>query len=65
MELIEREEDLDVLMAIKTLLIKANLDSEVSEMMSSRALKAEEDIKNGRILTREEFEGELYNRLVR
>ncbi|MCF1753247.1 hypothetical protein [Mariniradius sediminis] len=62
-ELIEREDDVDVLMAIKTLLLKTNLDPEIVERMSSRALKAEKDIIDRRVMTREELEEKLNARL--
>jgi hypothetical protein len=61
--LIEKEKDLHVLEAIKTLLVKSSLDPVLKEKLTSRALKAEEDIKEGRVYTREEFEKKLDNRL--
>lgn len=62
--LIEKEDDLRLLEAIKTLLLKSSLDPELKSKLTSRALQAEEDIKAGRVYTREEFEKKLDERLV-
>ena len=62
-ELIEKEQDLHILEAIKTLLVKSSLDPVLKEKLTSRALKAEEDIQAGRVFTRKEFEKKLDNRL--
>ena len=62
--LIEKEDDLCLLEAIKTLLVKSSLDPELKSKLTSRALQAEEDIKAGRVYTREEFEKKLEERLV-
>ena len=62
--LIEKEDDLRLLEAIKTLLVKSSLDPELKSKLTSRALQAEEDIKAGRVYTREEFEKKLDERLV-
>ncbi len=61
--LIEKENDLHILEAIKTLLIKSGLDPTLKEKLTSRALNAEEEIKAGRVYTREEIEKKLDNRL--
>jgi hypothetical protein len=61
--LIEKEKDLHILEVITTLLIKSSLDPILKEKLTSRALKAEEDIQTGRVYTREEFEKKLDNRL--
>lgn len=61
--LIEREKDLHILEAIKTLLVKSSMDPVLKEKLTSRALNAEEDIQSGRVYTREEFEAKLDNRL--
>jgi len=61
--LIEKEKDLHILEAIKTLLIKSSLDPILKEKLTSRALKAEEDIQAGRVYTRKEFEKKLDNGL--
>lgn len=60
--LIEKEKDLHILEAIKTLLVKSGLDSSLKEKLTSRALKAEEDIQAGRVYTRKELENKLDNR---
>jgi hypothetical protein len=62
-KLIEKENDLHVLEAIKTLLVSSSLDPVLKERLTSRALKAEEDIRAGRVYTREEFEKKLDDRL--
>jgi hypothetical protein len=61
--LIEEENDLDVLEAVKTLLVKTSLDPILKEKLTSRALNAEEDIRAGRLYTREEFEKKMDGRL--
>lgn len=61
--LIEKENDLQVLETIKGLLVKSSLDPILKEKLTSRAIKAEEDIKAGRVYTREEFERKLDSRL--
>ena len=61
--LIEKENDLHILEAIKTLLVKSSLDPVLKEKLTSRALKAEEDIKAGKVYTREELENKLDCRL--
>tara|TARA_R110001599_G_scaffold221395_7_gene420034 strand:+ start:318 stop:461 length:144 start_codon:yes stop_codon:yes gene_type:complete len=45
------------------LLVKSSLDPNLREKLTSRALKAEEDIKAGKVYTREEFEKKLDSRL--
>lgn len=62
-KLIEEEKDLQVLEAIKTLLTKSSLNPELKEKMTSRALKSEQDIKEGRLLNRQEFEEKLKGRM--
>lgn len=57
--LIEKENDLHILEAIKTLLVKSSLDPILTEKLTSRALKADEDIKAGRVYTREAFNKKL------
>lgn len=61
--LIEKEKDLHILKAIKTLLVKSSLDPILKEKLTSRALKAEEDIKAGKVSTRKEFEKKMDSRL--
>ncbi len=53
-QMIERETDLGVLQAILTILQKTGLDPVLKEKLSSRASKSEEDIKAGRVFSREE-----------
>lgn len=54
-QLIEQQKDMSLLKAIKTLLQKAGLDTTLREKLTSRALKAEKDIKAGRVLSKEEM----------
>jgi hypothetical protein len=56
--LIEQENDPGVLKAIRTLLKKTRIDSRLKDTLTSRALKSDEDIKEGRLLSREEMERE-------
>ncbi|MDH5399180.1 MAG: hypothetical protein OEX02_13595 [Cyclobacteriaceae bacterium] len=51
-DLIERENDLHILEAIKTLLMKSSLNPALKEKLSSRALKSEQDIMQGRVYSR-------------
>ena len=53
-ELIERENDPNVLEAILILLKKTNVDPTLKDKLTSRALKAENDIKEGRIFNKSE-----------
>ena len=62
-ELIEKETDSSILEAIKTLLKKSSLNPTLKEKLSSRALKAEEDIIAGRVMNRKELEIRLNKRL--
>lgn len=52
-QLIERENDVSLLKAIKTLLQKAGLDDTLRKKLTNRALKSEADIKSGRTLDKE------------
>ena len=61
--LIDQENDLTVLEAIKTLLQKAGLNPKLREKLTSRALKAEQDIAEGRVMDRAELEKKLNARL--
>lgn len=54
-ELIEKERDLSILKAIKALLRKTSLDTTLREKLSQRAIRSEEDIKSGRVLSRKEI----------
>ena len=62
-ELIDKETDTSVLKAIKTLLEKSSLNPMLKEKLTSRALKAEEDISAGRVMDRKELESKLNGRL--
>lgn len=62
-KLIEQEKDIHILEAIKTLLKKSSLNAELKEKLTSRALKSEEDINEGRLLNRQELEEKLHGRL--
>ena len=57
--LIEKENDLHVLEAIKTLLVKSSLDQVLKEKLTSRAKRAEEDIRAGNLYSREELEKKM------
>jgi hypothetical protein len=61
--LIEKENDLHLLEALKTLLVKSSLNPILKEKLISRALKAEEDITASRVYTKEEFAKHLDGRL--
>ena len=61
--LIENETDNSILEAIKTLLKKSSLDPILKQKLTSRALKAEEDIATGRVMDRKELESKLNSRL--
>jgi hypothetical protein len=52
--LIENESDVEVLEAIYTLLQKTSLDPELKIRLTARALRSEEDLREGRIYDREE-----------
>ena len=61
--LIEKENDLHILEEVRALLVKSSLDPMLKEKLTSRALRADEDIKAGRVYTREKLEKRLDNRL--
>ena len=63
LELIEKETDKSILEAIKTLLKKSSLNTALKEKLTSRALKAEEDISAGRVMDRKEVESKLNDKL--
>ena len=60
--MIENETDLDVLEAVKTLLQRTQSSNILKEKLSSRALKAQSDIKEGRVLDRAEMNKRLNDR---
>jgi hypothetical protein len=62
-ELIEKETDSSILEAIKTLLKKSSLNPVLKQKLTSRALKADEDIAAGRVMDRKELESKLNGRL--
>lgn len=53
--LIEEETDIKVLKALKTILEKTNFDPVLRKKLTNRALKAEEDISNDRVFTKEQM----------
>ena len=61
--LIDQENDLHILEAIKTLLQKSSLDPVLKEKLTSRALKSEKDIREDNVYTREELEKKLDSKL--
>ena len=64
-QLIETEENPAVLEAVKELLLhNEEVDPVLKEKMISRALKAEEDIKEGRVYSGEEFRNKIYEYLA-
>lgn len=60
--LIEKENDQNVLEAVKTLLEKSSLDPLLKEKLTRRALKSEDDIAAGRVMERKELEKKLDDR---
>ena len=62
-ELIKSETDNSILEAIRTLLKKSSLDPILKKKLTSRALKAEEDIAVGRVMDRKELEKKSNSRL--
>jgi hypothetical protein len=55
-QMIERENDVSILEAIRTILQKTNLNPLLKEKLTERALKSEKDIAEGRLLTKEEMQ---------
>ncbi|MBI9036772.1 MAG: hypothetical protein JEY97_01445 [Bacteroidales bacterium] len=54
-KMIDEQDDINVLRAIYTLLQKTSLNSVLITKLTNRAKKAEEDIAEGRIFTKEEI----------
>ena len=54
-KMIEQENDINILKALRTILEKTRLDPVLKEKLTSRALKSEEDIKAGHLLSKEEL----------
>ena len=53
-QMIEHEMDISVLQAIRTILLKTRLNPILKEKLTIRALKSEEDIKTGRVFSKDE-----------
>jgi hypothetical protein len=53
-QMIQQETDLSVLQAIRTILLKTSLNPKLREKLTLRALKSEQDIKEGRVFTKDE-----------
>jgi hypothetical protein len=53
-QMIENETDMGVLQAIRTILLKTSLNPALKEKLTARALKSEDDIKAGRVYSKEE-----------
>lgn len=62
-KLIEQENDLDVLEAIKTLLKKTSQDHILKQKLTSRALASEKDIKEENVWNRQEIAKKIHERL--
>jgi hypothetical protein len=54
-QLIEEQEDINVLQAIHTLLQRTSTCTDLKTKLSSRAIKAEADILQGRVFSKEEI----------
>jgi len=52
--MIENETDISILEAIRTILLKTGLNPVLKEKLTMRALKSEDDIKQGRVFDKEE-----------
>ena len=53
-QMIEREKDLRVLEAIRTILHKTSLNPVLKEKLTTRALQSEDDIVSGQLLNKDE-----------
>ncbi len=53
-QMIEREKDLRVLEAIRTILQKTSLNPVLKEKLTTRALQSEDDIVSGQLLNKDE-----------
>ncbi|WP_246070129.1 hypothetical protein [Mangrovivirga cuniculi] len=62
-KLIEQENDIHILEAIRTLLSKSSLDPILKEKFTNRALKSEKDIEEGNVMSRKEMEDKLDDKL--
>lgn len=54
-QMIERENDMSILEAIRTILQKISLNPILKEKLTERSMKSERDITEGRLLEREEI----------
>jgi hypothetical protein len=54
-QMIEQEKDMSVLEAIRTILQKTSLSPMLREKLTARALKSEQDIASGNLLSKEEI----------
>lgn len=61
--LIDQENDIYILEAIMTLLKKSSLNPVLKEKLTIRALQSEEDIKEGRVFSRQQAEEKLNKRM--
>lgn len=59
--MIERETDINVLKAIRTILQKTSLNPTLKEKLTSRALKSEADIQAGKLFSKRD----VINRITR
>ena len=55
LKMIEKENDIQILNALHTFLEKTRINPVLKKKLSSRALKAEDDIAAGRLLSKEEM----------
>ncbi len=55
-ELLAKENDLNVLEAIRSILIRTNLDPVLKAKLSLRALNAERNIQEGKVFNRKDVE---------
>lgn len=61
--LIDQETDFHVLEAVKVLLEKTSSNQNLKAKLSARALRSEQNIKDGELMDREELENKLNARL--
>jgi hypothetical protein len=61
--LIDQETNLSLLETVKALFTQKNFDPSIQEEMISRALKSEQDIKEGKVYTVEEADARLNEHL--
>jgi hypothetical protein len=58
-KLIENENDITILESLRVLLKRSSLDSALKDKLSTRALESEDDIKNGRYMSKSELLSKL------